>query len=57
MNLDLINAELRTVAFMQQQEEIELTYQDFLDTMNAEHDMMMYACHSYDEDAIFYGEN
>ena len=57
MNLDLINAELRTVAFMQQQEEIELTYQDFLDTMNAYHDMMMYACHSYDEDAIFYGEN
>ena len=57
MNLDLINAELRTVAFMQQQEEIELTYQDFLDTMNAEHDMMMYACHSYDEDAIFYGVN
>lgn len=57
MNLDLINAELRTVAFMQQQEEIDLTYQDFLDTMNAENDMMMYACHSYDEDAIFYGVN
>lgn len=57
MNLDLINAELQTVAFMQQEEEIELTYQDFLDTMNAEHDMMMYACHSYDEDAIFYGVN
>jgi uncharacterized membrane protein YcgQ (UPF0703/DUF1980 family) len=57
MNLDLINAELRTVAFMQQEEQIELTYQDFLDTMNAYHDMMMYASHSYDEDAIFYGVN
>jgi hypothetical protein len=57
MNIDLINAELQTVAFTQQQEEINLQYEDFLDTMNAEHDMMMYACHSYDEDAIFYGVN
>lgn len=57
MNLDLVNAELQTVAFMQQEEAIELTYQDFLDTMNAYHDMMMYASHSYDEDAIFYGVN
>lgn len=57
MVLDVINAELQTVAFVQQEEEIELTYQDFLDTMNAEHDMMMYASHSYDEDAIFYGVN
>jgi uncharacterized membrane protein YcgQ (UPF0703/DUF1980 family) len=57
MNVDLINAELQTVAFMQQEEQIDLTYQDFLDTMNAYHDMMMYASHSYDEDAIFYGVN
>jgi uncharacterized membrane protein YcgQ (UPF0703/DUF1980 family) len=57
MNVDLINAELQTVAFMQQEEEIDLTYQDFLDTMNAYHDMMMYSSYSYDEDAIFYGVN
>jgi hypothetical protein len=57
MNIDLINAELQTVAFMQQEEEIQLTYQDFLDTMNAYHDMMMYSSYSYDEDAIFYGVN
>jgi hypothetical protein len=57
MNIDLINAELQDVAFTQQQEEINLQYEDFLDIMNAEHDMMMYACHSYDEDAIFYGVN
>jgi hypothetical protein len=25
--------------------------------MNTYHDMMMYECHSYDEDAIFYGVN
>ena len=57
MNVDLINAELQTVAFMQQEEEIDLTYQDFLDTMNAYHDMMMYSSYSYDEDCIFYGVN
>mgnify|MGYP000736995616 CR=1 FL=1 len=57
MNIDLINAELQTVAFMQQEEQIDLTYQDFLDTMNAYHDMMMYESYSYDEDAIFYGVN
>jgi len=57
MNIDLINDELQTVAFMQQEEQIDLTYQEFLDTMNAYHDMMMYASHSYDEDAIFYGVN
>ena len=55
MNLDLINDELQTVALTQQSMEIDLTYQDFLDTMNAYHDMMMYASHSYDEDAIAYG--
>jgi uncharacterized membrane protein YcgQ (UPF0703/DUF1980 family) len=57
MNVDLINAELQTVAFMQQEEQIDLTYQDFLDTMNAYHDMMMYESYSYDEDCIFYGVN
>ena len=57
MNVDLINAELQTVAFMQQEEQIDLTYQDFLDTMNAYHDMMMYESHSYDLDVFYYGEN
>jgi len=57
MNIDLINAELQTVALTQQEEQIDLTYQDFLDTMNAYHDMMMYSSNSYDEDAIFYGVN
>ena len=57
MNVDLINAELQTVAFMQQEEEIDLTYQAFRDTMNAYHDMMMYESYSYDEDCIFYGVN
>jgi hypothetical protein len=57
MNVDLINAELQTVAFMQQEEQIDLTYQDFLDIINSYHDMMMYSSNSYDEDAIFYGVN
>ena len=54
MNVDLINAALQTVALTQQSMEIDLTYQDFLDTMNAYHDMMMYESYSYDEDCIFY---
>jgi tRNA(Phe) wybutosine-synthesizing methylase Tyw3 len=57
MNIDLINAELQDVALTQQQEEIDLTYQDFLDIINSYHDMMMYSSNSYDEDAIFYGVN
>ncbi len=57
MNIDLVNAELQTVAFMQQEEQIDLTYQEFLDTMNAYHDMMMYESQSYDLDVFYYGEN
>ncbi len=57
MNIDLINDELQTVAFMQQEEQIDLTYQEFLDTINAYHDMMMYESLSYDLDVFYYGEN
>ena len=57
MNIDLINDELQTVAFMQQEEQIDLTYQEFLDTMNAYHDMMMFESQSYDLDVFYYGEN
>jgi uncharacterized membrane protein YcgQ (UPF0703/DUF1980 family) len=57
MNIDLINDELQTVAFMQQEEQIDLTYQEFLDTINAYHDMMMYESQSYDLDVFYYGEN
>ena len=57
MNIDLINDELQTVAFMQQEEQIDLTYQEFLDTINAYHDMMMFESQSYDLDVFYYGEN
>ena len=57
MNIDLINVELQDVALTQQQDEINLTYQAFRDTMNAYHDMMTYESESYDEDCIFYGVN
>ena len=57
MNIDLINAELQAVAFMQQEEQIDLTYQEFLDTINAYHDMMMFESQSYDLDVFYYGEN
>ena len=57
MNINLINAELQIVAFMQQEEQIDLTYQEFLDTINAYYDMMMYESNSYDLDVFYYGEN
>ena len=57
MNIDLINVELQTVALTQQEEEIDLTYQAFRDTMNVYHDIMTYESNSYDEDCIFYGVN
>jgi len=57
MNIDLINAELQTVALTQQEEEIDLTYQAFRDNMNAYYDTMTYESDSYDEDCIFYGVN
>ena len=57
MNIALINAELQTVAFLQQEEQIDLTYQEFLDTINAYHDMMMFESQSYDLDVFYYGEN
>lgn len=57
MNIDdLINVELQIVASMQQEEQIDLTYQDFLDTMSAYYDMM-YESHSYARDAFYYGDN
>lgn len=42
-------AELRAIEYINQLEE-----EEFL-RLSAEHDMQMYACHSYDEDAIHYG--
>ena len=54
MNIDLINAELQTVALTQRLMEIDLTYQEFLDKMIAYHEMMMNESYSYDEDCIFY---
>jgi hypothetical protein len=57
MNVDLINAELQTVAFMQQEEQISLTYQDFLGIINTYYDAMRYESDSYDLDAFYYGVN
>lgn len=54
MNIDLINVELQTVAFMQQEQRNQLTYQNFLDIINAYHDEMMNSSHSYDNDNVFY---
>lgn len=57
MNLDQINAELQEAADQERLEQIEREYDEWEAEQQAYHHMMMYACHSYDNDAIFYGEN
>lgn len=42
-------AELLAIAYINQ---LEL---EQFERLQAEHDMQMYACHSYDQDAIHYG--
>ena len=55
MNYDVINAELADLADIEREALVEAEYESFIDAMCAEHDMQMYACHSYDLDAIDYG--
>ena len=50
-----INFELAEIAEREREEAIDLQYEEMVDALCAEHDMMMYAAHSYDNDAIYYG--
>ena len=54
-----INFELQTLADEAKEEIVDAQYEDYLtdigNMLQAEHDMMMYASHSYDEDAAYYG--
>ena len=64
--IDLVNAELAEMAAeatnaanaavdLQYDAMMEEFCQAYWEAASAEHDMQMYACHSYDEDAIHYG--
>lgn len=54
--IDMVNQELAEMAEEAVQAAIDSAYDAFYEDMAAEHDMQMYACHSYDNDAIHYGE-
>lgn len=51
-----VNFELQLLADEATLQNAEEIYNDMIDQMCAEHDMQMYACHSYDLDAEFYGK-
>ena len=59
MDYEAINAELRELAEAEYEaraaEYLEMLHEEDLADMMYHHDMMMYACHSYDNDAIAYG--
>lgn len=57
MDLNEVNDLLRSISEKSTEERIK-DYIDMLEEeemMHYEHDMQMYACHSYDQDAIAYG--
>jgi hypothetical protein len=51
-----INILLAEIAEENQQSVIDAEYESYMDNMMAEYNMRMYEAHSYDLDAIFYGE-
>jgi len=59
MTLDQVNELLKEMAEAEYErlaaEQLEILQEDELAAMMFEHDMQMYACHSYDLDAIDYG--
>lgn len=56
MTIDELNIELQDLAEQERLALVEEEYEFFLDQLMAEHNMRMYEVHSYDNDAIYYGE-
>lgn len=56
MEIDEINELASMLASIGIEEEIDDEYEAMMDTLYAEHEEMMRAANSYDEDAISYGE-
>ena len=64
VEIDLVNAELAEMADAEREAAVDLQYdammeefsQAYWEAASAEHESMMYASHSYDEDAIHYGK-
>ena len=61
--IDLVNAELAEIAEAERMARVDEQFEEMIEDLSrayweaaaAEHDMQMYACHSYDEDTIAYG--
>jgi len=51
-----LNMLLAQIAEDEQQEVIDAEYESYMDNMMAQYNMMMYEANSYNNDAIFYGE-
>ena len=51
-----VNFLLQDLAAQSQEDAAELAYEEYLDAICAEHDAQMYAAHSYDLDAVAYGQ-
>ena len=56
VEIDMVNVELAVLADIERLDRVEDQYDEMVEAMCSEHDMMMYACHSYDEDCVYYGE-
>ena len=56
MEIDEINELASMLASIGMKEEIDAEYEAMMDAQYAEHEEMMRAANSYDEDAISYGE-
>lgn len=55
-DVELINELAREIAEATLTEDTDDEYEAMMDALYAEHEAMMYAAHSYDLDAIAYGE-
>ncbi len=53
--IDNINAELQILANEAREAVVELMFEDYIDEMLANHELMMYASNSYDCDCVYYG--
>lgn len=50
-----VNSLLRDIAAAALAEQVEVVYNEFVDALCANEEMMRYAAYSYDNDAVYYG--
>ena len=55
MTLEEINMELKAISYGIYKSNVDMMYEEMVNEMCAEFEMMEYAARSYDEDAVIYG--